>query len=71
MATFLSKSDSPYLAASAALRSEHERLAANNRMLRHSVAAMSAALVLALALSLYRAREPNAVPYVVEVDKAQ
>lgn len=64
------KPESPYLAASAALRCEYERLAESNRMLRHSVIAMAAALALASGLSLYLARRPHVIPYVVEVDKA-
>jgi len=61
--------ESSYLAASQALRSEYDRLAESNRMLRHSVIAMAAALVLTSALSLYLARKPHIVPYVVEVAK--
>lgn len=64
------KPETPYLAASAAMRSEYERLAESNRMLRHSVIAMAAALALASGLSLYLARKPHVIPYVVEVDKA-
>jgi type IV secretion system protein VirB5 len=60
----------PYLAASAALRSEYERLADSNRMLRLSLIAAAGALVFTSALSLYLARKPHVVPYVVEVDKA-
>jgi type IV secretory pathway TrbF-like protein len=61
--------ESSYLAASQALRSEYDRLAESNRMLRHSVIAMAAALILTSALSLYVARKPHIVPYVVEVAK--
>ena len=61
--------ESSYLAASQALRSEYDRLAESNRMLRHSVIAMAAALILNSALSLYLARKPHIVPYVVEVAK--
>jgi type IV secretion system protein TrbF len=70
MTTFTAKPDSPYLAASAALRSEYERLARSNRMMRHSMIAMAIALVLSSALSLYLARKPHVVPYVIELDKA-
>ena len=59
--------ESSYLAASQALRSEYDRLAESNRMLRHSVIAMAAALVLTSALALFLARKPHVVPYVVEV----
>src|SRR5579883_1662422 len=62
--------ESPYLAASAALRSEYERLAESNRTLRLSLIAAAGALVLTSALSLYLARKPHVIPYVVEVDKA-
>jgi type IV secretion system protein TrbF len=61
------KPDSPYLAASQALRSEYERLAQSNQMLRHSVIAMAAALLLTTALALFLARKPHVIPYVVEV----
>ncbi len=61
--------ESSYLAASQALRSEYDRLAESNRMLRYSAIAMAAALVLTSALSLYLARKPHIVPYVVEVAK--
>ena len=61
--------ESSYLAASQALRSEYARLAESNRMLRHSVIAMAAALVFTSALALYLARKPHVVPYVVEVAK--
>ncbi len=64
------KPDRPYLAASAALRSEYERLSTSNRMLRHGLIATAAALVLTSALSLYLARKPHVIPYVVEVGKA-
>ncbi len=60
----------PYLAGSAALRSEYERLAESNRTLRLSLIAAAGALVLTSALSLYLARKPHVIPYVVEVDKA-
>jgi type IV secretion system protein TrbF len=69
MATSLNKSDSPYLAASAALRSEHERLTTSNRLLRHSLTATAAAVVFSSVLNLYLARKPRVVPYVVELDK--
>jgi len=68
--TFSANPESPYLAASAALRSEYERLAGSNRTLRHSLIAVAAALALTSALSLYLARKPHVVPYVVEIDKA-
>jgi type IV secretory pathway TrbF-like protein len=61
---------SPYLAASAALRSEYERLSESNRTLRLSLIAVAGALMLTSALSLYLARKPHVVPYVVEIDKA-
>ena len=61
--------ESSYLAASQALRSEYDRLANSNRMLRHSVIAIAAALVLTSTLSLYLARKPHIVPYVIEVAK--
>jgi len=61
--------ESSYIAASQALRSEYDRLAESNRMLRHSVIAIAAALILTSALSLYLARKPHIVPYVVEVAK--
>lgn len=64
------KLDSSYLAASAAIRSEYDRLAESNRILRHSAIAMAAALVVTSALSLYLARKPRVIPYVVEVSKA-
>jgi type IV secretory pathway TrbF-like protein len=67
---FNANPESPYLAASAALRSEYERLANSNRTLRHSLIAIAAALAFTSALSLYLARKPHVVPYVVEVDKA-
>ena len=60
----------PYLAASAALRSEYDRLAESNRTLRLSLIAAAGALMLTSALSLYLARKPHVIPYVVEVDKA-
>ncbi|SRR5579875_1485696 len=60
----------PYLAASAALRSEYERLAESNRTLRLSLIAAAGALVVTSTLSLYLARKPHVIPYVVEVDKA-
>ncbi len=63
-------SDSPYLAASAALRSEYERLADSNRTLRHSLIAIATALAFTSGLSLYLARKPHVVPYVVEIEKA-
>jgi type IV secretion system protein VirB5 len=68
--TLTMKPDSPYLAASAALHSEYERLAHSNRMMRHSMIAMAIALVFSSTLSLYLARKPHVVPYVVELDKA-
>ena len=61
--------ESSYLAASQALRSEYDRLAESNRMLRHSVIAIAAALVLTSTLSLYLVRKPHIVPYVIEVAK--
>jgi type IV secretory pathway TrbF-like protein len=64
------KPESPYLAASSAVLSEYERLAHSNRMMRHSLIAMAIALVLSATLSLYLARKPHVVPYVVELDKA-
>jgi anti-sigma-K factor RskA len=70
MTTFNSKLDSPYVAASAALRSEYERLAQSNRMMRHSLIATAVALALSSAISLYLAQKPRAVPDVVELDKA-
>ncbi len=70
MTTLTVKPDSPYLAASAALRSEYERLAQSNRMMRHSMIAMAIALVLSCTLSFYLSRKPHVVPYVVELDKA-
>lgn len=62
--------ESPYLAASAALRSEYERLADSNRTLCHCLIAIATALAFTSGLSLYLARKPHVVPYVVEVDKA-
>lgn len=62
--------ENPYLAASAALRSEYERLAASNRTLRYSLIATAAALTFTSALCLYLARKPHVVPYVVEIDRA-
>jgi type IV secretory pathway TrbF-like protein len=62
--------ESPYFAASVALRSEYERLAASNRVLRYSLIATAVALALTSALSLYLARKPHAVPYVIALDKA-
>lgn len=70
MSNFSAKSDSPYLAASAALRSEYERLAHANQMMRHSMIAMAIAVVLSSALGLYLARKPRVLPYVIELDKA-
>ena len=70
MTTLTAKPESPYLAASAALRSEYERLAHSHRMMRQSMIAMAIALVLSSTLSLYLARKPHVVPYVVEMDKA-
>jgi type IV secretion system protein VirB5 len=70
MATFSVKPDSPYLAASAALRSEYERLARSNLMMRHSLIATAIALVLSSTLSVCLARKPRVVPYVIELDKA-
>jgi type IV secretory pathway TrbF-like protein len=67
---FNANPESPYLAASAALRSEYERLANSNRTLRHSLIAVAAALAFTSTLSLYLARKPHVAPYVVEVDKA-
>ena len=64
------QSESPYIAASAALRSEFERLADSNRMLRHSLAAMGTALVLSSILSLYLSRKPHIIPYVVQLDRS-
>jgi len=62
--------ESPYIAASAALRSEFERLADSNRMLRYSLMAMAAALILSSLLSLYFARKPRVIPYVVQLDRS-
>jgi type IV secretion system protein VirB5 len=70
MTTLATKPDSPYLAASNALRTEYERLAHSNRMMRDSMLALAAALVLSSTLALYLARKPRVVPYVVELDKA-
>jgi len=70
MTTLTEKPESPYIAASAALRSEYERLAQSNRMMRHSMIVMAIALVLSSTLSLYLARKPHALPYVIELDKA-
>jgi type IV secretory pathway TrbF-like protein len=67
---FNPNAEHPYLAASAALRSEYERLAESNRTLRLSLIAAAGALVLTSTLSLYLARKPHVIPYVVEVDKA-
>jgi type IV secretory pathway TrbF-like protein len=69
-AMFKPNAEHPYLAASAALRSEYERLAESNRTLRLSLIAAAGALVLTSTLSLYLARKPHVIPYVVEVDKA-
>jgi type IV secretion system protein VirB5 len=68
--TLTVKPDNPYLAASAALRSEYDRLAHSHRMMRHSLIAMAMALLLSSSLSLFLARKPHVVPYVVELDKA-
>jgi len=65
-----SHSESPYIAASAALRSEFERLADSNRILRHSLVAMAAALILSSLLSLYLARKPHIIPFVVQLDRS-
>ena len=62
--------ESPYLAASAALRSEYERLERGNQTLRHGMIATAIALVITSALVLYLARKPRIVPYVIELDKA-
>lgn len=70
MMTFNAKPDSPYLAASTALRSEYERLARSNQIMRHSVMAMVIALLFSITLGLYLARKPRVVPYVIELDKA-
>jgi type IV secretion system protein VirB5 len=70
MTTLNAKSDSPYLAASAALRSEYERLARTNQIMRHSIIAMAIALLFSTTLGLYLARKPRVVPYVIELDKA-
>src|SRR5581483_5521022 len=67
---FKPNAEHPYLAASAALRSEYERLAESNRTLRLSLIGAAGALMLMSALSLYLARKPHVIPYVVEVDKA-
>jgi type IV secretion system protein VirB5 len=69
--SFLSseRRDNPHLAASQALRSEYDRLVQSNQMLRHSLFATAGALLLTSALSLYLARKPHVVPYVVEVAK--
>jgi type IV secretory pathway TrbF-like protein len=69
--SFLSseRHDNPHLAASQALRSEYDRLVQSNQMLRHSMFATAGALLLTSALSLYVARKPHIVPYVVEVGK--
>jgi len=67
---FNANPENPYVAASAALRSEYERLANSNRALRHSLIAVAAALAFTSTLSLYLARKPHVVPYVVEVNKA-
>lgn len=70
MTTFNVKPDSRYLAASAALRSEYERLARSNQIMRHSMIAMAIALLFSTTLGLYLARKPRVVPYVIELDKA-
>jgi type IV secretion system protein TrbF len=70
MTTLNARSDSPYLAASAALRSEYERLARSNQIMRHSMMAMAIALLFSTTLGLYLARKPRVVPYVIEMDKA-
>jgi type IV secretion system protein TrbF len=70
MTTFKAKLDSPYVAASAALRSEYERLAQSNRIMRNSLIATAVALAFSSALSLHLAQKPRAVPYVIELDKA-
>ncbi len=62
--------ENPYLAASAALRSEYERLAESNRTLRYGLIATATALTFTSALCLYLARKPHVLPYVVEFDKA-
>jgi type IV secretion system protein TrbF len=64
------QSESPYVAASAALRLEFERLADSNRMLRHSLAAMATALVLSSLLSMYLLRKPHIIPYVIQLDRS-
>jgi type IV secretory pathway TrbF-like protein len=63
-------SESPYIAASGALRSEYVRLERVNQILRHGMIAMAIALVITSALVLYLARKPRIVPYVIELDKA-
>lgn len=68
--TLIKSPESPYLAASAALRSEYERLAKSNRALRYSLISVAIALALTSALSLWLGRKPHVVPYVVELDKA-
>lgn len=67
---FTPQPDRPYLAASAALRSEYERLARSNQIMRHSTIAMAIALILSSGLSLYLSRKPHVVPYVIELGKA-
>ncbi len=70
MTTLTAKPENPYIAASAALRSEYERLAQSNRMMRHSMIAIATALVLSSTLCLCLDRKPRALPYVIELDKA-
>lgn len=70
MTTFNAKPDTPYLAASAALRSEYERLARSNQTMRHSMIAMAIALLFSTTLGLYLTGKPRVVPYVIELDKA-
>ena len=61
---------SPYLAASEAVRSEYERLGQSNRILRHALIAVAGALILSSVLSLYLARKQRVIPYVIEVNRA-
>ncbi len=67
---FSAEAQSPYFAASEALRSEYERLGQSNRILRHSLIALAVALILSSVLSLYLARKPRVIPYVIELNRA-
>ena len=59
----------PYLAASQMALAEHEQLTEGNRVLRRGLAASAIVNVGLVALVVFFATRPRAIPYVVAVDK--